>query len=145
APPAGVPRGRLVRAVPLDLPGRDAVDGDAARPELPRERLGPAHDTGSDRVAEGNVLDGLLRRDRSKDEDPAPFALHQVGKAELDEPDSRDEEQLDRLLDRLRTETDRSPGRWAAAIPDEDVDASEGLDRALDDGVEITRIGDGAA
>ena len=71
--------------------------------------------------------------------------MHQVGKAELDEPDSRDEEQLDRLLDRLRTETDRSPGRWAAAVPDEDVDASEGLDRALDDGVEITRIGDVAA
>ena len=57
----------------------------------------------------------------------------------------REEEQLDRLLERLGGDPDRRPGRRAAAVPDEDVDAAERLHRLLDDGLEVARVRDVAA
>ena len=68
-----------------------------------------------------------------------------VRQAERHESNRRCEEELDGFLESLDGHADRRSGRRPAGVPDEDVDAAEGLDRSLDDCLEVAGIRDVAA
>ncbi len=63
-----------------------------------------------------------------------------MGKAEVREPHGREQQELDGALDGFVGELDGRRARWAAAVVDEDVDPSEGLDRRLDQALEVLRV-----
>ena len=140
-------RGRPVGAVELgharrvDPAGRDAVDGDAVRPELARERLRPAGDRRADRVREREVRRRLLHGRRGDADDAARLARSQVREAEAHEADGGQEQELERRLEALVGDLGGRAGRRAARVPDEHVDAAERLHGALDEPLEIRRIG----
>ena len=60
--------------------------------------------------------------------------------AEVRQSDRREEQQFDRGLDGSRVEVDGRAPRRAAAVVHEDVDAAEGLERALDEALEVARV-----
>ena len=67
------------------------------------------------------------------------------GTQSASEPDCRDEQQLDRLLDRLLVDGERRRSRRAAGVVDDDVDAAECLDRSLHEPLEVAGDRDVAA
>ena len=87
----------------------------------------------------------LLRRERGDRDDAAALARLEVGEAEVEEPDGRHEEDLDRMLERLGRDRGRGAGRRAAGVPDEHVDAAERLHGRLDRALEILGDRDVAA
>ena len=86
-----------------------------------------------------------MRGGRREHQDPPACALHEVRQAERHESNRRCEEELDGFLESLDGHADRRSGRRPAGVPDEDVDAAEGLDRSLDDCLEVAGIRDVAA
>ena len=104
-------RARLVElfeALGRDPSGRDRVDSDSLRAELAGQRLGPADETGADGIREGEVVDRLADGARGDVDDPPRFATSQVGKAEVRQPDGGEEQQRDRILERLVVDPVRS-------------------------------------
>src|SRR5204862_2360418 len=87
----------------------------------------------------------LLHRARREDENAAALALREVRQAETHEPHERSEQKLDRLLNALRCDRRRRARRRAAAVPDQDVQTAERLDRPLDDGTQVARVPDVAS
>ena len=92
-------------------------------------------------VRERQVRDRLLHRRRLDRDDAAAAARPQVGKAERDEPDMGDEQELDRRHDGGGVDGRGGTGRWAAAVEDEDVDAAERLDGGRHEPLEIGGLG----
>ena len=72
-------------------------------------------------------------------------AALELREAEPGQADRGEQEQLDGVLDLLVGEPDRRRPRRAAAVVDEDVDPAEGRERAVDQSLEVGRVGDVAA
>src|SRR5439155_8914359 len=98
-----------------------------------------------DRVREREVVDRLAHRARGDVDHPTVSAPLELGKAEPRQADGRDQEQLDRLLDLLVGQTGGGRPRRAAAVVDEDVDAAEGLEGAVNEPLEVGGVGEVAA
>ena len=88
-------------------------------------------------VRERQVRDRLLHRRRLDRDDAAAAARPEVGEAERDEPDVRDEQELDRRDDGGSVDGSGGAGRRATAVEDEDVDAAERLDGGRHEALEI--------
>src|SRR5437773_915853 len=122
-----------------DAPGCDAVDRDATRSKLARERLQPAADGRPEGVGEREMLGGLLRGDGRDREDAPGRALLQLRQAKVHEANERLEHQLERLLERVWRHVRAAARRRATGVPDEDVQAAERLERLRDGALEIAR------
>ncbi len=70
-----------------------------------------------------------------------PALLLQVRQRGADERDGRAEEEPVRAVERVGIGVERAAGRRAAAVPDEDVEAAEALDRGRDGALEIGVVG----
>ncbi len=92
-------------------------------------------------VRERQVRDRLLHRRRLDRDDAAAAARPEVGEAERDEPDVRDEQELDRRHDGGGVDGRGGAGRRATAVEDEDVDAAERLDGGRYEPLEIGGLG----
>src|SRR5207244_8776961 len=68
-----------------DPTGRDTVDGDALRADLPAQRLQPPGEPRTERVREGEVGRRFLGRERRECDDPSGRAALKVRQAEADE------------------------------------------------------------
>ena len=69
-------------------------------------------------------------------------ASPKVRQAELRQADGGDEEERDGGLERLVVDLERGTARRPAAVVDQDVDAAEGLDRALHEPLAVLRVRD---
>ena len=102
-------------------------------------------DAGAQRVREAELWRRLLHGTRRDRDDPSGLALPQVRQREPRQPDRRQQDELECLLGAGVVDRRRRPGRGAAAVQHEDVDAAEGLERALDEPLEVGRHRDVAA
>jgi hypothetical protein len=64
-----------------------------------------------------------------------------VRQAQLDEANSRDEQQLERALEVVGRQLRRRLGRRPAGVPDRDVDAAERVERSLHEPLQVGRVG----
>ncbi len=129
----------------VDPSGGDRVDRDPLWAELPGECLRPADHTRPHDVGEREVVDRLLHGARGDVHDAAVRALAEVGEAQPREPDRRQKEQLDGFLDERVGQVDTSGPRRSARVVHEHVDPAEGLDRLLDEPLQVGRVRDVAA
>ena len=136
---AGGPSGpvELGHARRVDASGRDTVDGDRLRPELPGECLRPAGEARPNRVRQCQVRRRLLDGDRGDEDDTAGLALSDVRQRQPHEPHRGLQQELERGFELEVGDLRRRPGRRAARVPHEDVDPAEGLDRFRDEPLEV--------
>ena len=75
---------------------------------------------------------------------PCPLR-RSCGRQRLVEADRREQQELDGALDGLVGELERGRSGRPAAVVDEDVDSAEGLERLLDESLEVLRVREVAA
>ena len=136
----GRPVGAVDRAEALgvDPPGRDRVDGDPVRAELPGERLQPADDAGPHGVREREVVRAARapRRTRSRRSGRGRSRAGGGGSGRRastwEVRSSATASSTDSAVSAVA-----AAGRRAAAVQDEDVDAAERAHRRLDEALEV--------
>jgi len=84
----------------------------------------------------------LQRGERAERDDSPPGAALEVRQGQSDERDRRLQEEPVRGLERRLVGLLRCPRRWAAAVPDEDVEAAEAVDGRPDGSFEVGVVPD---
>ena len=119
----------------------DVVDGDAVGGQLGRQGLGEADHAGPVDVGEQQVVDRLLDRYRGDVDDAAPLPGAHGGQRRPDQAHGAQQGELVGCQPGLVVEIVKVAGGRAAVVGDQDVDATEAVQRLGDQVADLGVIG----
>jgi hypothetical protein len=126
-PPGGAGGGELAEALGAGVAREHVVHRDPVGGDLVRHRAGEPRDAGAQRVRQNEPLDRLLHRDRGHVHDAAPALLLHAGKHEPVSSMTLSRRPSYALRQVARSWASKRPGRGAAGVRHQNVDAPEGL------------------
>src|SRR5712671_6065672 len=128
--------GKLLEAICSCVAGHDVVDRHVERRDFIGQRPREPGDGRAQTVREHEAVDGLLHRDRSHVENPAPPPLLHSWQQGARKTDGAGQKKPRSSFPHFRCQTLERSTRWASRVGDEDVHFAEFVERGFRDPID---------